>query len=195
MGQGVGGGGSARHRDPLKEIGEKKINALVVQDVKIVTKEYQVDVPKYVQTEQVKYNTTQQQQIKYNEVERDTIKYNVVEKETIKFTPREEDTIKFVTKEVEVERPVYVDKPYERPVIKSVEYAVATVKDLEGVRELLDTVPQLRKELAALKEELDKLKHYTLAEEVVKVQKVQFIPIEVERITWKDVERERSSNG
>lgn len=56
MGQGVGGGGSARHRDPLKEIGEKKINALVVQDVKIVTKEYQVDVPKYVQTEQVKYN-------------------------------------------------------------------------------------------------------------------------------------------
>ena len=189
MGQDIGGGSAAS--TGLKELESEKIKALVVDDVKIRTRVFLVDVPKYTTVDQIRYETKIEDTIRYNVVETPTTKFIPQELPTIKFTPIEEETIKYVPKDVEVERPVATDKFYERPVIKEKEYTIATIKDMENVRELMKSIPELRGMLNALAEEMKDLKRFKLVEQIVKADKVTYVPREEERIIWKDVSRER----
>ena len=93
--------------------------------------------------------------------------------------------------DVKVERPVPQDKPYERPVIVEKEYSIATIKDMDNVRKLMDLIPKLSIEVDNLRAKVEKLRKYKLVEEIIKVPKIQWIPTPTERIIWKDVERER----
>lgn len=171
----------------------KQIKALLVEDVKVLTRTVVVDVPRYKDVEQIKFITTEEGQIKYITKEEESIKHVTKEEETVKYIPREEDTIKYklVEKEYEVERPVPVDKRYERPVLVDKEYTITTFKDVEAIRELVKMVPTLMAEIQRLKVELAGVRDYKLVEEIVRVPQIKYIPTEVERVVWKDVERER----
>ena len=188
--------GSAKAQVPTYKIkGEKLTKALVVEEIKIieVPKTYIVPVIKTKVEEQVKYKTKVEDQVKYKTVEKPTVKYGVVEESTTKFKVREEETIKFVAKEVSVERPIPVDKPYERPRIVEKEYVIASIKDMENVRSLMDLVPKLIVELGELRKKMNELRDVKLVEKVIEVPRLQWITTPVERIVWKDVERNRPS--
>ena len=187
MAHGVSGGGS----NNSFQLKEEKITALVVNDVKVRTKTYEVRVPKYIDHEQIKYNTTVENQVRYRTVEKDTLRYVEKKAETTKFNVVEQDTIRFIPVDRKVERPVPIDKPYERPVIVDKEYQIATYGDVAALRELIEILPAVKRELKDLKEELDKLKKYKLVEEVVKVPRLEYYTVKQERIIWKDVPRER----
>ena len=185
-------GASKPETPTYKTGGEKLTRALVVEEVRIieVPKVYNVPVIRNVETEQIKYITKEETQVRYKEEEKSTINYVVKEEPTVKYIPREEETIRYIPIDVKVERPVLIDKPYERPVVREKEYTIATIKDIDNLRELLETIPKLATEIASLKVELDKLKGYKLVEQVVKVPKIEWINTPVERVIWKDVERE-----
>ena len=190
MGADVVGGAN----ESLEEITQsKRIDSLVVNDVKVLKRTIVVDVPKYKEVDQIKYNTKEQQQTEFITTQKETLKFIPREVPTIKFIPKEEQTIKYklVEQEYEVERPVLKDKMYERPVIRDKVYEVISYKDTDAIALLVELVPTLMKELKELKVEMDKLKEYKLVEEVVKVPKINYIPREEERIVWKDVPRER----
>ncbi|KKN51696.1 hypothetical protein LCGC14_0619830 [marine sediment metagenome] len=188
--------GSAKAQVPTYKIkGEKLTKALVVEEIKIieVPKTYIVPVIKTKVEEQVKYKTKVEEQVKYKTVEKPTVKYGVVEEQTTKFKVTEKETIKFVVKEVSVERPIPVDKPYERPRIVEKEYVIASIKDMENVRSLMDLVPKLVVELGELRKKMNELRDVKLVEKVIEVPRLQWITTPVERIVWKDVERNRPS--
>jgi hypothetical protein len=187
MGCNVSGGGGD---EPLK-LKDEKINSLVVEDVKVVKKEYEVEVPKYVEKPQVKYVEKVENQVKYNTVEKETVKYDVKSEPTVKYDVKTEETIQYVPKEVKVEKPVPTDVVYERPVIRDKEYVIATYKDIEAIRELMKVVPELMKQLGELKTKIMNTKDVKLVEETIKVPKLSWVTREEERIVWKDVPRER----
>jgi len=190
MGQDVGVGAGTSVEDVTKD---KKIKALIVEDVKVLTREIVVDVPKYVDKEQIRLVTVEQEQVRFNTVEQPTVKFIPKEVETIKFIPIEKETIQYkvVVKEFEVERPVLIDKRYERPIIVDKEYHIATYKDVAAITELLSLVPKLMDEIQRLKLELTKVRDYKLVEEIIRVPQIKYIPTEIERVVWKDVPREK----
>ena len=192
MAQAISGGRNSG--DQYKARDEKLGKALIIEDVRIVERQKIVDIPvmKYVEKEVV-YEKPVTKEV-------ETIKYTVVEKETTKYKPVEKETIFYTTKNIEVEKPVVVLKTYERPVYENVSYEkpvinekvydIATVKDVESVRQLISLVEKLNLELPKLKENLDALKEYKLVEEVITVPKIQWTTVRAERIEWIPVKRE-----
>ena len=192
MGQAVSGGAS-------RKIGytesEKLEKGIVITDVIIKKREVIVDIPKVV-IKEVEY---ERPVIKDKEYERPVIKE--VLKDTIKYVPVEQETIKYVAKIVECEKPVIVPKEYEKPIIREQIYEkpiiehkkieVTTVADVALVQQLAIEVHNITKELVDLKVKLAGIKNYKLIEEVIKVPKVEFVTVQVERIEWVDVKRER----
>ena len=186
--------GSAKAEVPTyKTKGEKLTKAIVIEEVKVieVPRIYEVPVIKNVEKEQTKYITKVEIQTKFNTVEEETVKYVPREQDTTKYNTIEKETTKYSVREVEVEKPIPIDKPYERPRIIEKEYTIATIKDMENVRMLMDAIPKITETLKKLEEKLSGLRDYKLVEEVKKVPKLEYIPTTVERIVWKDVERER----
>lgn len=193
MAQSVSGGrGSGENQYKARD--EKLGKALIIEDVRIVERQKIVDIPvmKYIEKEVVYEKPV------VKEVE--TTKYNVVEKETTKYKPVEKETIFYTPKMVEVEKPVVVLKTYERPVYENVSYEkpvinekvydIATVKDIDSVKQLISLVEKLNLELPKLKENLDSLKEYKLVEEVITVPKIQWTTVRAERIEWVPVKKE-----
>ena len=186
MSQQVSGGSGGGKQYKAKD--ERLGSALIIEDVRIVEREKIVDIPvmKYTEKEVIYEKPV------IKEVE--TIRYKTVEQETTKYKPVEKDTIKYVPREVEVEKPVVVLKTYERPVIETVSYEkpvinekvydIATVRDVESVRQLIELVEKLNLELPKLKTNLDSLKEYKLVEEVITVPKIQWTTVRAERIEW-----------
>ena len=178
----------------LEEITQKEpLKAIVVEDVRILKRVFRVDVPRYKDVEQIHYVTTEEGTIRYNVEEQSTTKYIPKEEATFKYVVKEEDTIKYIPKEEEytIERPVLVDKRYERPVVIDKEYQIATYKDVDALKSLLELVPKVLEEIEDVKAHLDTLKEYKLVEELVRAPKIKWIPTEEERIVWTDVPRER----
>lgn len=191
MPHGVGGGTGD---NGLTEVGTKKIHALVVQDVVIHKRAYEVKVPRFVDEEQIRYKTKEEETIKYVPKEKQTTFFNIKEENTIKYNVREEFTTKYKVREIECERPVAVDKPYERPVITEKEYQIATYGDIKALRGLIELVPELVQTIDKLKRKIAGMKDIKLVEEVKKVPAISYTPVEVERIVWKDIPRERCEN-
>lgn len=153
----------------------------IVEGAKLIKRELIVEVPKYITSEQIKYITKEQEQIKYNTLERDTIRYNLEERRTIKYVPQEETTTKFIPKEVECEKPI----------VKIKTVSIVDYKDVDAIRSLIEEIPKLKEEMVQLKQTLDNLKDYKLVEEIIRVPKNEYVPTPVERIVWKDINRER----
>lgn len=193
MGQGVGGGGGTIQTPTYKTKGEKLTKSIVIDEIKIVeeTRIYPVPKVEFVPEKQIKYETTEEKQTKYVTHEEPTIKYTPKEESTIKYVPQEEKTIKYVPEEVKCEKPVCSDVPYERPVITNKEYTLVTFKDLEAIRQAMELMPQVIKNMNELVDKLTTIKNYKLVEQEIKVPKITWVPREEERIVWKDVERER----
>lgn len=192
MGHGVSGGG--KPSAPNYKIREEKLTKKIVLDEVViheVVREYVVPKVKFVEQEQIKLITHEAKQTKYNTVVVNTTKYNKVEKDTTKYIPKEEETIKYIPKEVEVERPVSVPKEYERPVIKEKIVELVSYSDVAAIKQLMEIVPSLVKEVRELKKHLDTLRDYKLVEEIIKAPKIEWIPTPTERIIWTDVKRER----
>ena len=190
----MGGDTQVGANEGLEEITQsKKIKALVIEDVKVLTRELVVDKPRYRDVEQIKYNTKEEAQTKFITEEQSTTKFIPQEESTIKYIPKEEETIKYrlVEKEYEVERPVPVDKRYERPVIIDKEYQIATYKDVDALKSLLELIPKVMKEMDDMRATISKLKDVKLVEEIKRVPEIKYIPTEVERVVYKDVSKER----
>jgi len=193
MGMGVGGGGGTNTVPSYKTKGEKLTRALVIEDVKIVEIEKQIEVPviKYVEKEQVVYKDVEQNQTKYITKHEDTTKYIPKDIPTTKYETIVEKTIKYIPEEVKCEKPVLVDKLYEKPVLQEKVYTIVTFQDLEAIQKLIEIVPKMLEDLSTLKTKLDSIRDYKLVEQEIKVPKILYIPTEVERVVWKDVVRER----
>lgn len=196
MGVSAGGGGGTNQTPSYKTNGEKLTRALVIEEVKIVeiTKTVEVPVIKYVEKEQTVYKDVPKEQTKYVTKEESTTKYVPVEESTIKYSPKTEETIKYVVKEVVVEKPVILEREYEKPVLKEVVYETILKSDIELIKQALIVIPKLSEAIKALEAKLISCISYTLVEQEIKVPKVVFIPTEVERVVWKNVERERPNN-
>lgn len=179
------GGTGEEGLEGLKEVTkEEPLKALVVEDVRVYQRKFVVDVPKYQNVNQIKYITTEEKQTKYNTEEQSTTKYIPQDKVTIKYTPKEEDTIKYKV----------VEKECEKPIINAKEYIIATYKDVDAIKALLELVPKVLVEIEGMKEAISKIKDYKLIETELKVPKVKWIPTEEERVVWKDVPKERCEN-
>ncbi len=189
MGGGVSGGGSGK--SGLEVLKTENIKALVVDSVKVRTREYVVEVPKYKSVEQIKYNTKEETTTKFNVSEEKTIKYRPINVDTIKYNPVLQDTTKYIPVAVEIEKPVVVEKVYEKPVVIKKAYTIATIRDMQNVLDLVAIIPKLSQTIAELTIKLNGLKEYKLVEEIVKAPKIIYVPREEERIVWKDVPRER----
>ncbi len=185
MGQSMGSAPAEELRGEIHELGRAK---LVVEHVEIVRQRETIKVPHvvYEDVPTVRYTVQEQPTTKYIAGTATTTNYVATEKETVKYNVREEQTIKYIPKEVVVEKPVVHEKIieviYEKPVIIEKEYTVLASKDMVLIKELATMVPKLLDELA-------KLRKYTLVEEIVKVPKLQYEPITVERVVWKDSAR------
>jgi cytochrome c biogenesis protein ResB len=189
MAQSVSSGNTNSGEDRV----EKLQGALVVNDVIIKQRVKVVEVPelKYV-VKEVEYEKPVAKEV-------ETIIYVPREEGTVKFTVEEKEIIKYNVKDVEVERPIITEREYERPTIKDKEYErpvivekvyeVITPTDIESIKELKNLMVDMREEIAKLKAELAGLKSYKLVEDVVKVPKLKWETVNVERIVWKDVER------
>lgn len=186
----IGGGGKAEASYKIKE---KPMKALVVEDVQVIEKIVEVPIYKLVEVpqEQVKYKTKVEEQVKYKTIDKPTIKYNAKEEEVIKYNVKEEETIKYTVKELEVEKPIAVPKEYEKPIIIEKTVELMKYQDMEAVQQLAGMVPQLITQIKEIKAELDKLSSYKLIEKEIEVPKIIWLPTNVERIVWKDVERKR----
>jgi len=171
MGQGVSGGGG-NNRLQLK--GEK-IQALVVEDVHILTKEVEVQVPKFVEkiVEVPKY------------VPREVIDTQI----TVKNETVTTQSVVVEEKVIEVTRPIFKDVIVDRPVYKDVEIEKYTVKRVD----LPIEVPRVTEKVKIIEKEFEVLVP-KMVEEIIKVPKIVYVPTEVERVVWKDVPRERCSH-
>ena len=70
-------------------------------------------------------------------------------------------------------------------------YEIATYKDVEALKELLSLIPTLVEEVQALKMKLTAVREYKLVEEEIRVPHIKYIPTEIERVVFKDVEKKR----
>jgi len=193
MGMSAGGGGGTQSQPSYKTKGHKLERSLVIEEVKLIEVEKRVDVPKFVvkEVEQTKYVTKEEPTTKYKVEEKDTTKYNVLDRDTIKYKVKEEPTLKFIPKEVSVERPVPVPVEYEKPVVKEKIIEIVKHNDVAAMQQYLELVIKVKQELEALSVSIDKIRKYKLVEEIIKVPKIEWVSTPVERIVWKDVERER----
>lgn len=174
MGQGIGGG--VADGDGLVSKVDLPV-ALVVKDVHIIKEHITVQVPKFVDkvVEVAKFIP--------KEITVIDVKVKVEEKVVNTYK------LKTVEEEVKVQKPVFENVTIIKPVLVEKEI-------LEPVIRRVDTpidVPRVVERLV-VKEVVEKVTKYKLVEEIVKVPKIKYIPTEVERIVWKDVERERCSH-
>lgn len=191
---GHGASGAGRTPTPTyKTKGEKLTKALVIEEVRVIEVPQEFIVPRitYKDQEQIKLITNEETQTKYNTKVEDTTKYNKIEKDTIEYIRKEEPTTEYVAKKVEVELPVPIDTPYERPVLTNKEYTIASIKDMENVRALMDLLPKMSQAIDELRKKVEGLTKYKLVEKEIDAPKINWIPTNVERIIWTDVERER----
>jgi hypothetical protein len=191
------GGGGTISTPSYKTKGEKLAKAIVIEDIKIVEKEIPVEIPKIVERvqEQIKYVTKEETQIKYIPKEEITIKFVPKEESTVKYNVKEEETVKFVPKEIQIERPVLVPKEYERPIVKEKIVDLVTYSDVNSIKELIEIVPQLKKDIKDILVQLGELRKYKLVEQEIKVPKITWVSTPVERVVWKDIERERPKDA
>ena len=169
----------------LKQMGDedvlqdstKKMSALVVEDVKVVTRTVNVDVPVY------KDKIIEVPKVKYVDEIITVTKPKIVE-ETVKT-----QNVEVIEKTVEVEVPVFTDVAVDRPVFRDVEVLRVSIKEKEKIIE----VPRVIQKTKIIEEELI-VKVPKLVEEIIRVPRIQYVPTEVERIVWKDVPRERCSS-
>lgn len=159
MGHGVGGGGGETLGT---KIVSEKINPLVVNDVRVLTREVEVERPKYVEREIVVTNVN--------------VKEETVTTQHVEVVNKIVEVSKPVFKEVVIQRPVYIDKEVADVKIKRVDLPV--------------NVPRIVEKVEVREREFE-VKVPKLVEEIVKVPKIVYVPTEVERIIWKDVPRER----
>ena len=155
----------------LKLTGEK-IASLVVSDVKIVEKEYEVSVPKYV-TKIVKVPKFVEEEI--------TVKNVKVENETVKT-----QNVVVEEKVVRIEKIKFIDKTIINPILKDVIIEKPIIQEVRKPVEVEKVVEKIK-----IVEKIVEVPKYVLVEEVVKVPKIQYIPTRVERVVWVDIERQR----
>lgn len=170
MGQMAGGGSSGNI-----SVKSEKIATLTVQDVNLITKEVEVQVPKYVEkiVEVPKYVPKE---------------ITVTDVKVVENTVRTQN-VEVEEKVIQVDKPIFKDVEVERPVFKNVEVTNYTIKKIDFPVE----VPRVTEKIV-IKEIPTEVKTYTLVEEIIKVPKIQYVPTEVERVVWKDVPRERCSH-
>lgn len=193
MGQTVTGGGEGGELG-VREVSQKLEKGIFVEDVRILTKVMEIEVPKYIPKEQIKYVNKEEEQVKYNTREEETVKYNVIVSNTTKFNTVEERTTKYIPVEEETVKYKVKEEPTVKYKLVLEEQTILQLKDLEEIKGFLKVVPDIRAALVEIEQKLKELKAYKVVEELVKTQKIQFIPTEVERIVWKDVSRERCTD-
>ena len=150
-----------------------------VQVPKFVEKVVEIEKPVYIDKETTRYVT----------IDEPTTRYISKDVETIKYVTREQEMIKPVIIEKQYERPVVVDREYERPVIKEDLIEISRIVDLQSLGELVRQVKALSEELPFLREQIEGIRNLKLVEEVVKVPKIEYITVQVERIEWVPVKR------
>lgn len=203
----VGSPTSPNGAEPLIHT-HKVANTLVVENVTVVEVTKRIEVPQvvYIPVEQTKYITLEEQQTRYRDVLKDTIKYTVKEEQSIKYVPKEEFTMKYTVKEEETIKYIPIEKIVEIPVKKEIPLEVLTIKDREHLQALINAFPDLafnsltvlaqlksmRTEMDAVLEHLKTLKDYKLVEEIVSVPHLEYHTVEVERVVWKDIPRNRT---
>lgn len=186
------GGGNTGGNGALKS--EKLKQGIMLDTVTVRETNYEVKIPKVV----YENKTYEIPIVKEKSVE--TVKYRTVEKETVKYVPKEEETTRYKTVEVPCEKPVIVEqtyeKPkivereYEKPTIRVKEYEVVNIKDLGIVQDYVKASKELAQNLVELKKRMDEIREYKLVEQVVKVPKIEYHTVKVERIEWVPVRRE-----
>jgi hypothetical protein len=207
MGGTIGGGASNNLPSEAIVRTARLGKSLVVEDVSIVEVQKRIEVPFFVDVpkEQIKYVTKEEETVKYNPVLKETIRYVARDMDTTRYLPKDQETIRYVPIDVAIERPKLIDKEYIIPVIKEKQVEVVSIKNLENIQNVLASLPEVVRilsnvitEVIALTEdirsvgvEVRKLKGSKLVEEVVRVPKLEYHTVEVERIVWKDVIRER----
>ena len=179
--------------DPNEEITLDK--ELIIDKVVFKRREEIIDIPK------INYKVTNEETTKYIRRDEPTTKYVKREEETTQYIPRNEETTRYISRDVECERPIPIDREYERPVIKEVTYEkpklvekvveVIVVKNLDEVKSCISLVKELNEQLGKLSTHLSTLREYKLVEELVRVPRIEYKPVYVERIVWTDVIRER----
>ena len=194
MAQSVSGG----HGEDTQRV-ESHDRKIVIDQVVIRERERVIDVPK------VNFVEKTYEIPKITIREEETIKYIPREQGTTRYLVKDEETTRYVCKDVECERPVPIDREYERPIAKSKEYElpilvkkeieVIEVKNIEQVKEYTKAIKELAIALNELEAHMGTLKKYTLAEEIVRVPRVEYFPVKVERIVWVDVQRERVTDA
>ena len=177
---------------PLVRV-EELTGSIVLKDVKVIEQRQTVEIP------EIKYVEKTYEVPVIKEVE--TLKFNMVEESTTKFIPVDEPTTRYVVKDVECERPIIKEveyekpivttKNYEKPVIQEKVYEIASVKNLDEVIKATETIKGLCASLAELRTHLEALKDYKLVEEIVRVPKIEYYNVPVERIVWKDIVRDK----
>lgn len=181
--------------------------ALVIQNVKVIEVTKRIEIPQlvFIDTPQVRYVTHEEPTEKFTTVLKETVRFVPKEVETVKYATRVEETIKFVPKEVEVDVPKWVSKDVEIPVKKEVPLEILTIQNLEQVQQLIKDLPTIienlnsavvaitafTEDIKLAQKEIAALRGTKLVEEIIKVPKLEYHTIEVERIVWKDVPRER----
>lgn len=192
MGQAISKGSGESNTVERHEALEHKI---ILQDVVIRERKINVDVPviNYVPKE-VEYE-------KPVIIEKETIKYNTVTQETTKYNVKMEDTVKFNTVNVMVEKPVIVEKeyekpivtekPYEKPIIVEKTYELHSVKNVEEIKAYTEAIKELNLHLPLLMENLKQLRDYKLVEQIIRVPKLDYETVKVERIEWVPIKREK----
>ena len=189
MGHGIGArGGGTEVKPQYVEIQTQPIKAIVVEDVRVIKKDFIVDIPRinYQDETQVRYITEDKEQIKYKTIEEKTTQYLVDVKPTTQYHVIEENTIKYNIKEQETILPKLVEKEYEKPVIIEKKYELASYSDVKALKELLQLIPLLVKEVESLKQHVSTIKDIKIEEKIVPCDKVVWVTKEVERYIYKD---------
>ena len=175
MGQAASGGVSKK--DDLKMATKELSSALVVKDIRVISKTIDVLVPKFIE-KIVELPVFIQKEIVVTDVK---VEVKTITNEKIVFVDKPLVVERPVFKDVEVEcvRVKYIDKEIINPILVSVEKVVEVPKFVEKV--VVVEVPV-------------EVRVYKMVEEIVKVPKIQYVPTVVERIVWKDVYREKCEN-
>ena len=169
MGQGISGGGGG---NPLDGIKNKRINALVITDVKVIEKTQEVIVPRFTEkiVEVPKY------------VEKEIIVHDV------KVVPVEVETqnVKVVDVEKEVSVPRYIEEEVKVPKFIPHEIIEPYITRQEKIVE----VPRIIEKIKIVEIPIE-VKVYKLIEDEVHVPKIIYKPVIVEKVEWKLVPKER----
>lgn len=172
MGQGTGGAVGGDSGSGFKVVKETLGKKLVIENVEIHTKIVEVQVPKFVdrivETPKFVPKEIVVTDVKVNEKVVET--QTVVVKEVVKTIDKPS------YKEVIVEVPKFTDREVINYIIKNVEKIVEVPKVVENIRVIEKPI---------------EVTTYKLVEELIKVPKISYHPVEVERIVWKDVPREK----